>query len=235
MELEHYWKDSTVDDGKHLMGSAKVWVTNTEPTDAPSGSTMDATDTGHVWFNDSNGALTIYTGGNFVYPSYFDTDLNVTGDLTVGTNLDVGGTLTVTGNTTISGDITASGGLSVITNLDVSGTLTVAGAVDINSTISVSGSSTFSSGIGFGGTPYYRLGKFTGTLNGSGNASYGHGLTLSDIVSITVLVQNLNGKWYLPGDNAKTLEFSIDTTHFYIDGYSGFANGDYKVMIWYEV
>jgi hypothetical protein len=133
MELEHYWKDSTTDDGKHLMGSGKGWVTNTEPTNAPSGEALDTTDTGQFWFNDTNGEFFIYTGANFVPITKFDTNIEITGTLTVA------GALTVTSNVEITGSTTVARAVTVTSNLDVTGTLTVAGAVDFDSNLNVAG------------------------------------------------------------------------------------------------
>jgi hypothetical protein len=176
MELEHYWKDSTTDDGKHLMGSGKGWVTNTEPTNAPSGEALDATDTGQFWFNDTDGGFFIYTGANFVPITKFDTNVNITG------TLDVGGTTTV------------AGALTVTSNLDITGTLTVAGTTDITSALNVTGSGTFDGGIdaGSSGTvlkcKVLEIGDWN--MDTTGTNDVAHGLADHEkIRSVSVLIR----------------------------------------------
>jgi cytoskeletal protein CcmA (bactofilin family) len=219
MELEHYWKDSTTDDGKHLMGSGKGWVTNTEPTNAPSGEALDATDTGQFWFNDSNGALTIYTGANFIYPSYFDTNVNITGILTVAGALTVtsnveitgsttvAGAVTVTSNVDITGTLTVAGAVDFDSNLNVAGTLTVAGTTDITSALNVTGSGTFDGGIdaGSSGTALkckiVNIGDWNMDTTSSVTVAHGLGASWSNIRHVGLVLRNDANDTIYPSSN----------------------------------
>jgi hypothetical protein len=252
MELEHYWKDSTTDDGKHLMGSGKGWVTNTEPTNAPSGEALDATDTGQFWFNDTDGELFIYTGANFVPITKFDTNVNITGTTTVA------GALTVTSNIDVTGTLTVAGAVDFDSNLNVAGTLTVAGTTDITSALNVTGSGTFDGGIdaGSSGTALkckvLEIGDWDIDSDYYTNVAHGLGTDWKNVRSIDATIRNdddnryykfLDTQWedspsfyhdiYIDSTNVR-LEVNVHNALFRTTDFDSTSYNRGWITIWYE-
>lgn len=122
--LEHFWKSSQTNDGKHLMGAAVAYLTNAAPTAQPGGSALNATvDKGRLWFHSTNGyAPYVFTGGNFVPVAQIDTNLNVAGNLTVGGSMTAAGAVQATA-AHITGTSSLLGAVTVTSDLNVTGVI----------------------------------------------------------------------------------------------------------------
>lgn len=58
--------DLTTGGGEHRLGSARAYITSTEPTDRPDGETLVAADNGRLWVDTTTGhVMKVYDGSDF--------------------------------------------------------------------------------------------------------------------------------------------------------------------------
>lgn len=81
---------------------------------------------------------------------------------------------------------------------------------------------------------------FSGSLDGSGNATVAHGLTAANILSCVVAVRNTSanyfiGEGYLAASASSSWLHYYDATNVIIDGGSGYASEVYRIRIDYII